>query len=129
MWVVFLFLLLPLPLSVHAKDLGELSANPARLSGSFGLFGLFGFSDFFGFPISQPNERDKPNKLDKPLLVSANKTDQIDQIHEIDQFRLPVLAGLGNPQYPWQFVAKSRSRVAKRARGVAKEGSVLFAVR
>ena len=94
MWVVFLFLLLPLPLSVHAEDLGELSANPARLSGSFGLFGLSGFSDFFGFPISQPNERDKPNKLDKPLLVSANKTDQIDQIHEIDQFRLSVLAGL-----------------------------------
>jgi len=28
MWVVFLLLVLPLPLSVHAKDLGELSANP-----------------------------------------------------------------------------------------------------
>jgi hypothetical protein len=36
MWVVFLLLLLllPLPLSVHADELGELSSNPARLSGS-----------------------------------------------------------------------------------------------
>jgi hypothetical protein len=36
MWVVFLLLLLllQLPLSVHADDLGELSANPAGLSGS-----------------------------------------------------------------------------------------------
>jgi hypothetical protein len=47
MWVVFLLLLLPL--SIHAEDLGELSANPARPSGSFSFFGLFGF---FGFPIS-----------------------------------------------------------------------------
>jgi hypothetical protein len=33
MRVVFLllFLLLPLPLSVHAEDLGELSANPADI--------------------------------------------------------------------------------------------------
>jgi len=36
---LLLLLLLPLPLSVHAKDLGELSANPADLSGSFSLFG------------------------------------------------------------------------------------------
>jgi hypothetical protein len=44
MWVVFLLLLLllPLPLSVHAEDLGELSANPAGLAGSYGLSGLFG---------------------------------------------------------------------------------------
>ena len=78
MRVVFLilFLMLPRPLSVHAEDLGELSANPARLSGSFG---------FFGFPISQPNERDKPNKPDKPVLGPANQTDQIDQINKIDQ--------------------------------------------
>jgi hypothetical protein len=50
MWVVFLLLLLllPLPLSIHAEDLGELSANPARLSGSFGFFGLSGRSDLFG---------------------------------------------------------------------------------
>ena len=49
MRVVFLLLLLllPLPLSVHPKDLGELSANPARLSGSFGFSGLSGFSGLF----------------------------------------------------------------------------------
>jgi len=35
--------MLPLPLSVHAEDLGELSVNLAGLSGSFGLFGSFGF--------------------------------------------------------------------------------------
>jgi hypothetical protein len=39
MWAVFLLvlLLLPLPLSVHAEDLGELSANLSRLSGFSGL--------------------------------------------------------------------------------------------
>ena len=42
MWVAFLLLLLPLPLAVHAEDLGELSANPARLSGSSGSFSFFG---------------------------------------------------------------------------------------
>jgi hypothetical protein len=44
-FLLLLFLLLPLPLSVHAEDLGELSANPVRLSGSFGFFGLSGFFD------------------------------------------------------------------------------------
>ena len=39
MWIVLVLLFLPLPLSVHAEDLGELSANPA---GSFSFFGLFG---------------------------------------------------------------------------------------
>jgi hypothetical protein len=34
MWVIFLLLFLPLPLSVQAEDLGKLSANPAGLSGS-----------------------------------------------------------------------------------------------
>ena len=36
MWVIFLILILlpTLPLSVHAEDLGELSANPVGLSGS-----------------------------------------------------------------------------------------------
>jgi hypothetical protein len=79
MWVVFLFLLLllPLPLTVHAEDLGELSANPAGLSGLFGFFGLSGFFD-------------SPARFSGP----ANKTDQIDQINEIDQFRLSVLTGL-----------------------------------
>ena len=42
MGVVFLLLLLllPLPLSVHAEDLGELSANPAGFSGLFRLSGF-----------------------------------------------------------------------------------------
>ena len=41
MWVVFLllFLLLPLPLSVHAEDLGELSANPFNLDSTANPFG------------------------------------------------------------------------------------------
>jgi len=44
--VFFLFLLLlPVSYSSHAEDLGELSANPARLSGPFGLSGLLGASD------------------------------------------------------------------------------------
>jgi hypothetical protein len=92
MRVVFLllFLLPTLPLSVHAEDLGELSANLVGLSGSFSFFGLFGslVLCFFDFPIRQPNERDKLNKPDKPVLGPANQTDQIDQINEIDQFRL-----------------------------------------
>ena len=75
MWVVFLLLLLPL--SVHAEDLGELSANPAGLSGLFGFFGLSGFFD-------------SPARFSDP----ANKTDQIDQTNEIDQFRLSILTGL-----------------------------------
>ena len=46
---LLLLLLLPLPLSVHAEDLGELSANPSRLSGSFGLSGLSGLFGSSGF--------------------------------------------------------------------------------
>ena len=64
---LLLLLLLLLPLSVYAEDLGKLSANTARLSGSFGLFVLSGCS---GFPIRQPNERDKlnkPNKQNEPV--------------------------------------------------------------
>jgi hypothetical protein len=71
MWIVFLILLLPL--SVHAEDLGELSANPARLSGSFSLSGLSGFSGLSG-----------------GFAGPANQTDQIDQINEIDQFQLSL---------------------------------------
>jgi hypothetical protein len=41
--------MLPLPFSVHAEDLGELSANPAGLSGSFGFFSLSGFFGSSGF--------------------------------------------------------------------------------
>lgn len=67
------FLLLPLPLSVHAKDLVMLSANPARLSGWSGLSGLSGLPGFSGW-----------------FLAPVSKTDQIDQINEIDQFRLSL---------------------------------------
>jgi hypothetical protein len=49
---LLLLLLLPLPLSVSAEDLGELSANHARLSGSFGFLW---FSD-------QPTKRTKQTK-------------------------------------------------------------------
>ncbi len=95
MWVVvlLLFLLLPLPLSVHAEDLGELSANPARLSGFSGLFSSSGFLISVVFRSANPlNETNRTNQI--PVLVSANQTDQIDQINEIDQFRLSVLTGL-----------------------------------
>jgi len=40
MWLLLIFLLGAAP--AWAEDLGELSANPARLSGSFGLSGLSG---------------------------------------------------------------------------------------
>jgi len=50
MWLLILFLLGAAP--AWAEDLGELSANPARLSGWSGLSGLFGLSGFCGFPIS-----------------------------------------------------------------------------
>ena len=49
---LLLLLLLPLPLSVHAEDLGELSANPAGLSGSFGLSRLSGLFSSSGFLVS-----------------------------------------------------------------------------
>ena len=78
---LFLLLLLPLPLSVHPEDLSELSANPAGLSGSFGLFGLSGFSGLFslsGFLVSL-------------VFRSGNQKNDINQK---DQFRLSVLAGL-----------------------------------
>ena len=41
MWIVFLFLLLllPLPFSVHAEDLGELSANPFNPESTSNPFG------------------------------------------------------------------------------------------
>ena len=57
MWAVFLLvlLLLPLPLSVHADDLGELSANLSRLSG---LSGLSGFSGRVSDPTNKTYETD-----------------------------------------------------------------------
>jgi hypothetical protein len=48
---LLLLLLLPLPLSVHAKDFGELSANPAGLSGWSGLSGLSGL---YGSQVDLP---------------------------------------------------------------------------
>jgi len=65
MWVVFLLLLLPL--SVHAEDLGELSANPA------------GFSDLFslsGYLVSL-------------VIQSANRMNETNQTNKIDQFVSP----------------------------------------
>jgi len=59
MWLLVLFLLGAAP--AWAEDLGELSANPVRLSGSFGLFGLSGLSGFSGW-----------------FAGPANKTDQLD---------------------------------------------------
>jgi hypothetical protein len=66
MWVVFLLLLplLSLPLSAHAEELGELSANPARLSGSFGFFGLSGLSDNSGLSVSSGWIPGPANKTD-----------------------------------------------------------------
>ncbi len=75
MWLLLLFFLCAAP--AWAEDLGELSANPARLSGSLGFFGLSGFFD-------------SPARFAGPV----NKTDQIDQINEIDQFRFSVLTRL-----------------------------------
>jgi len=46
--LILLLLLLPLNFSVHAEDLGELSANHAGLSGLTGLSGSFGSFGFFG---------------------------------------------------------------------------------
>ena len=122
MWVVFLLLLLllQLPLSVHADDLGELSANPFNPDSTSNPFGAGSpykpdglnnpFSPY-GSPFSNQSATN-PFATDAPRLLvrlsgffglsgssgwfsgPANKTDQIDQIHEIDQFRLSVLAGL-----------------------------------
>ena len=80
--MLFLLVLLLLPLTIHADDLDELSANPALLVGSFGLFGL---SDVFDSPA-----RWRSGLQDRP----------IDQMNEIDQFRLSVLAGLD--QHPFR---------------------------
>ena len=46
MWLLLLFFLGAAP--ALAEDLGELSANPVGLSGSFSFFGLFGSFGFFG---------------------------------------------------------------------------------
>jgi hypothetical protein len=74
MWILVLMFLLAVP--AWAEDLGELSANPARLSGSFGFF-------------------DSPARFADP----PNQTDQINQTNEIDQFRLSVLTGLDQESF------------------------------
>ena len=122
MRVVFflLFLLLPLPISVHAEDLGELSANPfnpASTANSFGAGSPFkpdGLNNPFspyGSPFSNQSATNPFATDASRLLVRlsgfsglsgssgwfsgpANKTDQIDQINKIDQFRIFVLTGL-----------------------------------
>ena len=122
MWVVFLIflLLLSLPFSVNAEDLGELSANPYNpdsTSNPFGAGSPFkadGINNHFspyGNPYSNQSATN-PYATDAPRLLarlscssglsgssgwfsdSANKSDQINQINEIDQFR-PY--GAGNP--------------------------------
>jgi hypothetical protein len=55
---------MPPPLSVQAEDLGELSANPARLSGSFGFFGLSGLSGNSGLSVSSGWIPGPANKTD-----------------------------------------------------------------
>ena len=63
MRLLLLFLLAAAP--AWGEDLGELSANPVRFSGSFGL------------PIRQPNERDKlnkPNKRNEPVCFLPTAT-------------------------------------------------------
>ena len=122
MWVLFLILLLllPQPLSVHAEDLGELSANPYNPNSTSNPFGAGSpfkpdglnnpFSPY-GSPFSNQSATN-PFATDAPRLFArlscssglsgssgwfsdpANKTDQTDQTNKIDQFRLSVFAGL-----------------------------------
>ena len=120
MLIVFLLLLLLLPLSVHAEDLGELSANPYssdstsnpfRVGSPFEPDSLNNPFSPYGSPFSNQSATNPYATDAPPLLVRlsgfsgligssgwfsgpVNKTDQIDQINEIDQFRLSVLAGL-----------------------------------
>jgi len=64
MWIVSLLfvLMVTIPLSVHAEDLGELSANPARLSGLSGLFSSSGFRVSLVFrSANQMNETNQIN--------------------------------------------------------------------
>ena len=75
MQVLLLALLLVLPLSVHAGDPGELSANPAGLSGLFCLSGY----------------------LVSLVIQSANQMNETNQTNKINQFR-PY--GAGNPYSP-----------------------------
>ena len=78
----------------RARHAVDLVAHPilSRLlviSSGMGV-GLSGFCGFFGLPIRRPTERDTLNKPGKPVLVSTNKTYQVDQTHKIHQFRLSL---------------------------------------
>jgi hypothetical protein len=103
--LLLLLLLLPLPLSVHAEDLGELSANPFNPESTANPFGAGSpfkpdglnnpFSPY-GSPFSNQSATN-PYVTDAPRLLvrlsgfsglfgssgcfpgPANKTDQIDQ--------------------------------------------------
>ena len=72
MSVVFLLLLLllPLPLSVHAEDLGELSANLSRLSGFSGLFSLSGY--LVSLVFRSANQMNVTNKIN-PFSVRPTR--------------------------------------------------------
>jgi len=71
---LLLLLLLPLPFSVHAEDLGELSANPARLSGLSRLFSSSGFRVSLVFrSANQMNETNQTNQIN---LFSFHPTRQ-----------------------------------------------------
>ncbi len=83
MWIPVLMFLLAVP--AWAEDLGELSANPFNPDSTSNPFAtdaprlfahLSGLSGFF----------DSPARFSGPV----NKTNQIDQIHKIDQFRLSL---------------------------------------
>ena len=118
MWLLLLFLLGAAP--AWAEDLGELSANPFNPDSTSNPFGAGSpckpnglnnpFSPY-GSPFSNQSATN-PYATDAPRLFarlscssglsgssgwfsySANKTDQIDQLNEIDQFRLSILTGL-----------------------------------
>ena len=62
MWLLVLFLLGAAP--AWGEDLGELSANPVRLSGSFGFFGLSGLSGFSGLSGGVSDPTNKTNETD-----------------------------------------------------------------
>jgi hypothetical protein len=74
MRVIFLLLplLLPLPLSVHAEDLGEFSENPAGLSGLSGLFCLSG--NLVSLVIQSANQMNETNRTTWINLFSVRQT-------------------------------------------------------
>ena len=66
MWVVFLMmLLLPMPLSIQAKDLGELSANPYDPDSTSNPYGRYG-SPFSPDSINNPFGAGSPYNPSSP---------------------------------------------------------------